>query len=106
MDLTENIYRLTYTFPGHQQFGLSSQLQRAAISVPSSIAEGNTRDSLRDYARFISIARGSVAEAETQLLIAQRLNFGDQELVIRCKSDASRIGRMLNRLHAALKRKL
>jgi hypothetical protein len=58
MSLAETIYRLTATFPRHEQYGLSSQLQRAVISVPSNIAEGNARDSTKEYIQFVAIARG------------------------------------------------
>jgi four helix bundle protein len=105
MDLAEKIYCLTRSFPSEQRFSLSGQLQRAAISVPSNIAEGNARDSLRDYARFVSIARGSLAELETQLLLTERLGFGNSETVARCKANAAQVGRMLQGLHSALKRK-
>ncbi len=67
MDLVEEIYRLTKLLPKEEFFGIANQLRRAAISIPSNIAEGNTRNSQKDYARFLSIARGSEAKIETQL---------------------------------------
>ena len=67
MDLVEEIYRLTKLLPEEEIFGIANQLTRAAISIPSNIAEGNKRNSQKDYARFLSIARGSEAKIETQL---------------------------------------
>lgn len=69
------IYVITENFPKSEMFGLSSQLRRAAVSVPSNIAEGNSRRSSPDYTQFLKISRGSCAEIETQLLIAKNLGF-------------------------------
>ena len=75
MDLVAEIYKLTNAFPDHEMYGLTSQVRRAAVSVPSNIAEGAARNSKKDFQRFVFIARGSLAEVETQLLIAERLNY-------------------------------
>jgi four helix bundle protein len=96
------IYRLTANFPADEKFGLTSQMRRAAVSVPSNIAEGQARHTTREFIHFISYAEGSVAELNTQLIIAAGLGF--------CKSDAAgslsdlleEIRKMLN----ALRRKL
>ncbi len=73
--LVKAVYALTQGFPADERFGLTAQLRRAAVSVPSNIAEGAARASRKDFARFVSMARGSLAEAETQLLIAVELGF-------------------------------
>lgn len=75
MDLAEEVYRLTWTFPKQEQYGLSNQLQRAAVSVPSNIAEGHGRSQSGEYVRFLNLARGSLAEIKTQLMLATRLGY-------------------------------
>lgn len=82
MLLVNRIYQLTQHFPENEKFGLTSQLRRAAVSVPSNIAEGSGRGSDKDFCRFLYQARGSLTEIETQLLIAQQLGFCciDQDL--------------------------
>ncbi len=69
--LSKDVYKFTAKLPKTEQFGLSSQLQRCAVSIPSNIAEGNQRNSRKEYRQFLNIARGSAGELETQLLIAQ-----------------------------------
>ena len=75
MDLVERIYAVSGTFPDVERFGLTSQIRRAAVSIPSNIAEGAARKSDKELIQFLSIASGSLAELETQYLIAKRLNF-------------------------------
>ncbi len=75
MDLVTEIYNLTATFPSSEQYGLTSQLRRAAVSIPSNIAEGCARRSEKETLRFLSVALGSIAEVETQVMLAERLNF-------------------------------
>jgi four helix bundle protein len=99
------IYRLSSGFPSHEQFGLTSQVRRAAVSVASCIAEGHARSSRRDFARFVSMAMGSLAEVETQVLLAQRLGYLGQDAEPALTA-ASEIGKMLNGLRRSLNREL
>ena len=71
---------LTPTFPDKEKFGLSSQITKSAVSIPSNIAEGSSRTSEKDYSRFIEISLGSSFELETQLLIAEAVSYGNKEL--------------------------
>ena len=75
MDITEKVYQLTKSFPMEEQYGLTSQIKRSSISIPSNIAEGYGRNSTKSYLHFNKIARGSLFELETQLLLANKLNF-------------------------------
>jgi len=75
-----NAFKLVSTFPKEEKYGLSSQITRAAVSIPSNIAEGSSRSSEKDYGRFIELSLGSSFEAETQLLIAEAVNYGDADL--------------------------
>jgi four helix bundle protein len=75
LDIVERLYQITETFPKEEQFGLTSQMRRAAVSIPSNIAEGAARNSKREFQQYLYISLGSLAEVETQLLIAQRLGY-------------------------------
>ncbi|HEU4993258.1 MAG TPA: four helix bundle protein [Gemmatimonadaceae bacterium] len=77
MDLAEAVYKATRGFPSDERFGLRLQLRRAAVSVASNVAEGHGRINRREYARFVLIARGSLKETETQILLSQRLGYMD-----------------------------
>ena len=80
-DLAIASYKLVDTFPKSEKYTLSQQITRAAVSIPSNIAEGSSRSSEKDYSRFIEISLGSSFELKTQFLIAKALNFGDQVLL-------------------------
>jgi four helix bundle protein len=79
MDLVEQVYRITQTFPVQELYGLTSQVRRAAVSIPSNIAEGHTREHTKEYLYHLSVAQASLAELQTQLEIAARLNFVTSE---------------------------
>jgi four helix bundle protein len=79
-DIATRSFKLTSTFPKEEKFGLCTQITRAAVSIPSNIAEGSSRNSEKDYSRFVEISLGSSFELETQLLIAKAANFGDDTL--------------------------
>ena len=96
--LVSTIYKLTDSFPVKEQFGLSSQLRRAAVSIPSNIAEGHRRNSNKEFQNFLSIARGSLAEVETQLILAQDLKFISEKGTDAPLHEIEEIGRMINGL--------
>lgn len=102
MDLTVEVYRLTRSFPASERFGLVSQIQRAASSVPSNIAEGHSRNTRGDYRRGISIARGSVGELETRLELARRLGYVNTDAYRSVSERVSEVGRMLTALSKRL----
>ena len=103
MDLVKDVYRVTRSFPRDELYGLTNQLRRAAISVPSNIAEGQARFSRKEFHHFLSQARGSLVEIETQLLIAQNLAYVSPNQT-RCLLDkTSELGKVLNGLIAAIK---
>ena len=102
MELVMEIYKLVQYLPNEETYALSSQIRRAAVSIPSNIAEGNGRASTKDYARFLSMARGSKYELETQLLICERLNYLTKEQISKAMCISDEIGRMLNVLIAKL----
>jgi carbamoyl-phosphate synthase large subunit len=106
MTLAKTVYELTADFPREQRYGLSSQLQRSAVSIPSNVAEGNGRNSTRDYARFVSLALGSNAELQTQLLLADALGLGDRGRCAEALNLCDRVGQMLLRLHQSPGRRL
>ncbi|HEY9143561.1 MAG TPA: four helix bundle protein [Arenimonas sp.] len=106
MQLTENVYKITATFPSKEIYALANQLQRAAVSIPSNIAEGHARSSTKDYLRFISIAMGSLAELETQLELSARLDYIDQPILGELLAVADELGRMLQGLRKSLQSKL
>jgi four helix bundle protein len=104
MRLVLTAYQLSSRFPKHESFGLTSQIRRAAVSVPANIAEGYGRSHRGDYVRYMSVANGSLKELETELTIASRLGYvaeADRRQVMR---QADELGRMLGRLIRILRK--
>ena len=79
IELVTEIYSLTKSFPKEEQYGLTNQLRRCAVSIPSNIAEGAARNTQKDFNHFLAIALGSIAELETQLIISRNLNYCDED---------------------------
>ena len=105
MDLVVAVYRFTSTFPREETYALAQQVKRAAVSIPSNIAEGHGRDHLGDYLRHLSVANGSLMELETQVQIAKRLSYvsvDDEEGLL---GRTREVGRMLAALVRALKKR-
>ncbi|CAN5777203.1 four helix bundle protein [soil metagenome] len=98
MQFVTDIYRVTESLPSLEQFGLTAQIRRAAVSIPSNIAEGFGRQLSGDFVRFLTIARGSLYEVQTQIEIAFNLRFLRDDAVNALSTQASEIERMLNRL--------
>jgi four helix bundle protein len=98
MSLAEGVYAITRAFPKEEQFGLTSQLRRAGVSVPSNIAEGHGRLSVSEFDRFLRIALGSVREVETQLILSGRLRYATSDLIEALVHDAEEVGRIINGL--------
>jgi len=102
MSLGKLVYKLTASFPSDERFGITSQLRRAAVSVPSNIAEGQARQSTKEFLQFLSIAEGSLAELETQLLLSVELSFCQKTETESALKEIDELQKMI----IALKRKL
>lgn len=105
MDLAIECYRETRTFPVEERFGLTTQIRRCAASVPANIAEGRCRSGARDFARFLGIAHGSVAELETHLMLAERLGYTGGDRLNEILGRSAEIGRMTHGLRQAILRR-
>jgi four helix bundle protein len=101
VELVVEVYGATRVFPVQELYGLTAQMRRAAVSIPSNIAEGAARGSRREWVRFLGIARGSLAELDTQLEIAQRLGYLQPSVLSVLADRLDRISRMLRRLSEA-----
>ena len=104
MDLMVSCYQVSRAFPRDERFGLTSQLRRAAVSVPSNIAEGNGRWHRGDYIHHVSMAKGSVNEVESLLLAADRLGFAQPDVLLPRLEEAAGVSRGLLALLRALER--
>lgn len=103
--LALEVYRVTDRFPNTEQFGLTNQLRRAAVSVPSNIAEGFERNSSKDFSHFLVISRGSLSEIKAQLLLAKDLLYLPPQECDKLCAEATEIHKMLNSFRATLEKK-
>jgi len=105
MDLVVICYQMTKNFPKNETYGLAGQLQRAAVSIPANIAEGRQRQYSKEFLQHLSIAYGSLAEVETHVLIAGRLNYIDKAQTDDLLNKTAEVGRMLNGLRRSIQKK-
>jgi len=105
MDLVELVYSETKKFPREEVYALSSQLRRAAVSVPSNIAEGQGRTSSKEFLNFLSMAYGSLREIETQIIIAERLGYLSEDKAQAILDLSGEVGRLINGLSNSLRRR-
>lgn len=101
-DLVIEIYQITKNFPKEEIYGITSQIRRCAVSIPSNIAEGSQRSTQKDFKHFLFITKGSAAELETQLLIANKLEYIDKDIFDKLKLDLIEIRKMLSGLMSRL----
>jgi four helix bundle protein len=106
MRLAEAVYAATRTFPNEELFGLAGQMRRAAVSVPSNIADGHGRDSEKSFAQYLNPARGSRYELETQIELARNVGMMPEPEAERILEEAAEIGRMLHGLRSTLRREM
>ncbi|HAF14683.1 MAG TPA: four helix bundle protein [Blastocatellia bacterium] len=105
IDFVVAVYKATESFPKDERFGLTSQLRRAAVSIPANIAERAGRKSYKEFVHFLSNSQGSASEVETELLIASRLSYVEQTNYLALRSSLDEIGRMLTGLSRHLEKK-
>ena len=102
MDLVSEVYALVKLLPREELYALSDQMRRAVVSIPSNIAEGQERNSSKEFAQFLSIARGSKAELETQLFICVRLGYLSEDQIEKATRLCAEVGKMLNAIQLTL----
>jgi four helix bundle protein len=102
IEFTKLVYQITARFPTEEKYGLTSQFRRAAVSIPANIAEGRARSSRRDFANFVVIAKGSLMECDTFVVLARQLNYLCDTDAHQLDSLINEIGKMLNTLRARL----
>ena len=105
MELARETYQVTRTFPSEERFGLISQMRRAAVSIPSNIAEGWGRQTTNQYIQFLQVAQGSASELETQLILAVDLQFLNPRTAHKAQTQIKEIRKMLRSLIGSLQRK-
>ncbi len=104
MDLITEVYNISKQFPKDEAYGLTSQLRRAALSIPSNVAEGHGRNGPREFVHHLSIAHGSLSEVETQFEIARRLGYVGEEKLMGLNQIASETGKLINGLMNSLRK--
>jgi four helix bundle protein len=105
MDLTVHVYRLTREFPKDETYRLTSQVTRSAASVPANIAEGHARSTAREFAYFLAVAKGSLMETETYLMLAERLGYIPAEAAASALDEVGEISKMITRLRSRFTRR-
>ena len=106
IDLVVEIYKISKLLPKEETYGISDQIRRSAVSIPSNIAEGQSRNSIKEFIQFLSIARGSLAELETQLLICIKVNMLSEDNITEAQNIITEIGKMIKGLMNKLNSKL
>lgn len=104
--LVEAVYRITENFPGKEAFGLTNQVRRAVVSIPSNIAEGSGRDHSKEFLQFLAVSRGSLREVETQLIIAEKLGYLSKSDLRGLLDKTDEISRIISGLINSIRRKL
>lgn len=102
IELVEIVYRITASFPKEEKYGLRAQMRNAAVSIPSNIAEGHLRKTAKDFKQFLSIARGSCAELETQTIISYRLGFIQEDDFSSLSQKIQELSKMLSSFYSKL----
>ena len=98
MVLVTEVYRLSATWPSEERFGLTSQVRRAAVSIPANLAEGQGRIGTKEFTRFVAIAHGSLCELETEIMVARNLCFCTEADVVPCRELMDEVGKMCRAL--------
>ena len=106
MDLVVQVYKMSRSFPREEAFGLTSQLRRAAVSIPSNIAEGQGRGSPKDFKRFLAIAYGSLQETETQIMLAHRIGYLQDAHQAQLLTQCAEVGKLINGLSQSVSKRL
>ena len=105
MDLASEVYKLVKKLPREENYALSDQIRRSVVSIPSNIAEGNSRDSTKEYDYFLSVARGSIAELETQLILTERIGYLESDDLRKTFDLITEIRKMLTKIKQNLRNK-
>ncbi|MGA2619442.1 MAG: four helix bundle protein [Thermoguttaceae bacterium] len=102
VNLAQQVYKATKAFPQEERYGLTSQMRRAAVSVPSNVAEGQARETRGEFVQFLGHSRGSLAELDTQLILAQKMSFLAPPAAAELRQQVAKVGKLLNGLRRSL----